>query len=126
MRKLKIAEAIINLRPWPDLRCATTSRIVGEAGPARAGRVSLAARLEHDAMVLLSLEIRRAADTRMHKSALYPISPECSEYSSTNEICDVERQWNMLGSCDEVDGPESGRAALVLCAHAVVPTSCQA
>jgi hypothetical protein len=57
MRKLKIAETIINLRPWPDLRCATTSRIVGEAGPARAGRVSLAARLGHDAMVLLSLEV---------------------------------------------------------------------
>ena len=40
----------------------------------------------------------------MHKSALYPIRPERSEYSSTNGICDVERQWNMLGACDKVDG----------------------
>ena len=49
----------------------------------------------------------------MHKSALYSISPECSEYSSTNGICDVERQWNMLGACDKVDGPESGRPPLL-------------
>ena len=64
-------------------------------------------------MVLLSLETRRTTDTHMHKSALYPIRPERSEYSSTNGICDVERQWNMLGACDEVDGPESGRPPLL-------------